>query len=97
MMVFDGALTWVWVVIALAVGFILGKASPTREAREAARAAAGVNLTRLSSEARARAEAALDQRKMIEAVKIIREDLGADLRDSKLVADLIVSQRNALG
>lgn len=97
MNVFADIPVWVWIAVAAVLGFAAGRVSAPEEDNTQRRANAEANLASLSMNARERAEAALEKHRKIEAVGIVREDLGVGLRDSKDVVDALARQRRGLG
>ena len=72
------------------IGYVMGRfARPTDEDKMLSQPveSPGVLLARLSAEARADVVAMLADKKMIPAIRRLREDTGAGLREAKLAVD----------
>jgi len=78
----------VWTGAVFLAGYLLGKRRPT-----AIEPPLEFDRASISPEARAQIENALQRGQKIEAIKVLREDTGLGLKDSKTVIDNWVSGR----
>lgn len=88
---------WINLAIALLAGFLLGRwsaglGSPEaqaarKKAEVSAKITAQQRLGKLSRSARAEVERLAAEDRIIEAVKIVRTELGVDLKDAKDIVD----------
>jgi ribosomal protein L7/L12 len=88
---------WIVVLAALALGYALGRAAGRNAERRDALAAAPATLARTapapSPEVLARVQAALAAGKTIEAIKLMREGTGLDLKAAKEAVERIAGGR----
>ncbi|MDX2308201.1 MAG: hypothetical protein NW216_08185 [Hyphomicrobium sp.] len=93
---------WTALLIALFAGFLLGRwsasfgspdaAAQRKVAEVTAKITAEQRLHKLSRTARAEAERLAAEDRIIEAVKVVREDIGVGLKEAKDVVDLMAKR-----
>ncbi|MCJ7421466.1 ribosomal protein L7/L12 [Sphingomicrobium astaxanthinifaciens] len=85
---------WFWMMVTFVVGYLLGRNSMAGKAAAGPTAAAkGRPVGELSARGRAAVEAALHRGHKIEAVKAVREETGAGLKEAKAFVDAFAAKR----